>query len=107
MRRKLFISLGVGIAGAETFGDRDEVVPIPGLREVAVDHVGEGVYHLGVVLADYRRGRIDLLEHVGDCWGVEGNHALPQSGRVSGVEGSVPLPVLLPKPDDHDVGVLD
>ena len=96
---------GVGVARALSLHHGLEV-RVFRRRERAGDGVLEDVRDLLGVLADGERGGVDFFEHVPERRRVQHDERLAARRRVPRVEGRVPLPVLLPEPDDDHVTVL-
>ena len=69
------------------------------------DRVAEDRDDLLGLAGDGERGAVDLLERVVVLGRVQGDQRRPERRRLAGVEGRVPLLVLVAEPDDDHVGL--
>src|SRR6476659_2383909 len=77
------------------------------VRQLAADHVAEDGDDLLGGAGGGLGGAVDLLQGVVELPIVEGDDRLDEGGGVAGVEGVVPLAVVVAEADDDDVGVAD
>src|SRR5688572_3321365 len=66
--------------------------------------VAQDLDHLLGALGRRHRGPVDLLERVREVVVVQGDEGLTERRRVPGLEGRVPLAVLVAEADDDHVG---
>src|SRR5436190_17157102 len=76
-------------------------------RQLALEHVPEDVHHLLRRLRGRHRSPIDLFERVVVLVRVQADDRLAERRGEAGVEGRVPLLVLLPEAHDDDVRLPD
>jgi hypothetical protein len=74
------------------------------LRQFARDHVAEDVNHLLRRARGRLRSPVDLLQRMVELGIVKGDDRLSEGDCVTGVEGGIPLAVLVAKADDDYVG---
>ncbi len=72
-----------------------------------LQHVAQGLHDLVGGLAPSLGAGVDLLERVHDVFIVQGRVGLGQRGAIPGVEGRVPLLVLVSEAHHHEVALLD
>jgi len=73
-------------------------------RNVGVEDIAQRLGDLVGGLAGGEGGGVDLFEGVAEVGRMEGDQRRAVGGGLAGVEGGVPLPVLVAEADDDDVG---